>query len=98
MQARSVIAFSACALAGALASAGAQSTVVDLRLREGTNIAAAVSPDGRTIAFDLIGRIWLIPRGGGTAAVLTGPLDEARQPVWSPDGTRIAFQSYQEPL
>jgi Tol biopolymer transport system component/imidazolonepropionase-like amidohydrolase len=87
--------FSLCACA-LTAVARAQSTVVDLRLREGTNIAAAVAPDGRTIAFDLLGRIWVIPRAGGVATALTAPLDESRQPVWSPDGARIAFQSYRD--
>ena len=83
----------ACALT---AAARAQSAVVDIRLREGTNIAAAVAPDGRTIAFDLLGQIWVIPRAGGAATALTAPLDESRQPVWSPDGARIAFQSYRD--
>jgi hypothetical protein len=55
-------------------STRAQSTSVDLRLREGTNIAAAVSPDGRTIAFDLIGRIW---------DEMTGRVDSARPPLYS---------------
>ena len=84
-----------CALAIATA-APAQSTVVDLHLHEGTNIAAAVSPDGKTIAFDLLGRIWVMPRDGGAATALTGPLEESRQPVWSPDGARIAFQSFRD--
>jgi len=81
---------------GSAARAQPQATNIDIRLREGTNIAAAVSPDGRSIAFDLIGRIWVIPRVGGSATALTAPLDESRQPVWSPDGARIAFQSYRD--
>lgn len=76
--------------------AHAQLTTVDLHLREGTNIAAAVSPDGRSIAFDVVGRIWTMPRAGGVATPLTAPLDESRQPVWSPDGAHIAFQSYRD--
>lgn len=88
-----LLALSACVVCTA---ARAQSTVVDLRLHEGTNIAAAVSPDGRTIAFDLLGRIWVMPRAGGVATALTAPLDESRQPVWSPDGSRIAFQSFRD--
>ena len=68
----------------------------EVRLTQGTNIAAAVSPDGRTIAFDVVGRIWTMPRAGGVATAITAPLDESRQPVWSPDGSRIAFQSYRD--
>ena len=63
-------------------------------LTEGTNIAVALSPDGGTLAFDLVGRIWVMPVGGGDATPLTDPLGDARQPSWSPAGDRIAFQAY----
>lgn len=76
--------------------AAAQTRHVDLRLTEGTNIAAALSLDGQTIAIDLLGRIWTLPRAGGTAKVLTDEFGDARQPAWSPDGKRIAFQSYRD--
>ena len=54
----------------------------------------ALSPDGATLAFDLVGRIWVMPSGGGRAEPLTDPLGDARQPTWSPGGERIAFQAY----
>ena len=82
------------ALAGSPASAGAQSAPIEVVLTEGTNIAVALSPDGRTLALDLVGRIWTMPVEGGRAEPLTDPLGDARQPTWSPDGARIAFQAY----
>lgn len=67
---------------------------IEVTLTEGTNIAAALSPDGTVIAFDLVGRIWIMPVEGGRAMPVTDPVGDARQPSWSPDGTRIAFQAY----
>ncbi len=78
----------------ALAAQGPSPRQVRLTVHEGTNIAAALSPDGRTIAFDLQGAIWTMPAAGGTARRITNELMDARQPSWSPDGTRIAFQAY----
>jgi len=69
---------------------------VDLTLTEGTSMAAAVSPDGRWIAFDLVGRLWLMPTNGGEARPLTPLLLEARQPTWSPESDTIAFQGYDD--
>ena len=69
---------------------------IDITLTEGTSMAAAVSPDGRSIAIDLVGAIWVLPIRGGEAKRITPDLLEARQPTWSPDGESIAFQGYDD--
>ena len=75
-------------------SPGEPEGMIQVRITEGTNVAVALSPDEGTLALDLLGRIWVMPAGGGAAAVLTDPVRDARQPAWSPDGSRIAFQAY----
>ncbi len=67
---------------------------VRVTLREGTNIAVALSPDGRTLAMDLLGSLWTLPASGGAARRLTNELMDARQPSWSPDGAKLVFQAY----
>ena len=51
---------------------------IEVTLTEGTNMAAALSPDGGTLAIDLVGRIWTLPASGGTATALTDPFGDAR--------------------
>ena len=53
----------------------------------------AISPDGRTIAFVHAGDIYLVDAEGGRAIPLT--IHEAfdANPVWSDDGSMIAFSS-----
>ena len=52
-----------------------------------------VSPDGRTILFDLLGDLYTLPIAGGTARRITdGPGFDA-QPRYSPDGRLITFIS-----
>ena len=65
-----------------------------VELREGTNMAAAPSPDGRQIVFSAQGALWIMPREGGEARRITDWRIEPTAPVWSPDGRRIAFQNY----
>jgi Tol biopolymer transport system component/imidazolonepropionase-like amidohydrolase len=67
---------------------------VHVTLHEGTSMAAALSPDQRTIAIDLLGTLWTVPAGGGEARPITDISLDARQPAWSPDGRRLAFQAY----
>jgi len=64
-----------------------------LTLREGTWMSVDVSPDGRTIVFDLLGDIYTVPIRGGTATRLTsGPAFDG-QPRYSPDGRTIVLTS-----
>lgn len=57
-------------------------------------MAAALSPDGRTLMIDLLGSLWTLPASGGTARRVTDEYLDARQPVWAPDNRRVAFQGY----
>jgi Tol biopolymer transport system component len=68
----------------------------ELTVSEGTNIAAALSPDRTTLAVDLLSAIWVLPSAGGPALRLTGELQDATQPHWSPDGDVIVFQSFRD--
>src|SRR4051812_36238714 len=53
----------------------------------------SVAPDGFTIAFASGGDIWLAPlRGGQARCLVAGSFDESR-PMFSPDGTKVAFVS-----
>ena len=52
-----------------------------------------ISPDGSTIAFCYKGDIWSVPATGGTAVRLTSQEGYDSNPIWSPDGTEIAFAS-----
>lgn len=56
----------------------------------------ALSPDGSTIAFTFKGDIYTVPFGGGSATRLTASPAYDSWPVWSPDGSTIAFGSDRE--
>ncbi len=60
---------------------------------EGSWMSLSLSPDGRTILFDLLGDFYTIPIAGGKATRIMGGNQLDVQPTYSPDGRRIAFVS-----
>jgi imidazolonepropionase-like amidohydrolase/Tol biopolymer transport system component len=62
---------------------------------EGTWLSLDVSPDGKEVAFDLLGDLYTIPIAGGEAKALTHDIAWQMQPRYSPDGKHIAYTSDQ---
>ena len=60
---------------------------------EGTWMSLDVSPDGRTLLFDLLGDLYTLPLAGGTAKRITEGMAFDAQPRYSPDGKSIVFVS-----
>jgi len=69
---------------------------IDVTVREGTSMSVSISPDGRTLATDMQGSIWVMPATGGAMKRITDVFNDARQPVWSPDGRTIVFFAYRD--
>ena len=66
---------------------------VSFATSEATWMSLDVSPDGKSIVFELLGDLYTMPVAGGTAArISSGPAFDS-QPRWSPDGKRIVFLS-----
>ncbi len=53
----------------------------------------AISPDGSTVVFSYRGDLWTVAATGGTATPLTLHEAQDTMPVWSRDGSKIAFAS-----
>jgi hypothetical protein len=70
-----------------------RTTCADIVVTEGTNFGVDIFPADGRIAMDLLGKIWVLPARGGQAQILTDGLLPARQPRWSPDGSKILYQT-----
>lgn len=60
---------------------------------EGSWISVDVSPDGRTLVFDLLGDLYTVSMEGGPATRITSGLAFDFQPRFSPDGETVLFVS-----
>ena len=70
-----------------------QFETVNINVSKGSWMNISVSPDGKTLAFDLLGDIYTMPISGGEAKQLTSDIGWQMQPVFSPDGKHIAYTS-----
>ncbi len=67
---------------------------IEFTTTEGTWTSVDVSPDGRTLIFDMVGNLYSIPIDGGEAKRITNEgMSFNAEPRFSPDGARIAFVS-----
>src|SRR5260370_6628679 len=66
---------------------------IEFTTSKATWMSLDVSPDGRTIVFDLLGNLYTLPVAGGKATRITSGLEMDVQPRFSPDGKRLAFVS-----
>lgn len=66
---------------------------VEFSATEGTWMCLDISPDGKTIVFDMLGDIYTLPISGGSATCIRSGLAWEVQPRFSPDGSKISFTS-----
>lgn len=66
---------------------------IEFTTDEGTWMSLDLSPDGKTIVFELLGDLYTIPVEGGEAKLLMGGNQYDGMPRFSPDGKKIAFVS-----
>ncbi len=70
-----------------------KTTQVKFNTTEGTWLDVDVAPDGKTLAFSMMGDIYTLPISGGNAKRIFSGKGFEVQPRFSPDGKRISFTS-----
>ncbi|MFY7651051.1 MAG: hypothetical protein ACOVQE_00040, partial [Chitinophagaceae bacterium] len=66
---------------------------IDFKTEVGSWMSIDVSPDGKTLAFDVMGDIYTMPITGGTATPVTKGMAYDVHPRFSPDGKKLLFIS-----
>ena len=66
---------------------------ISFETTEGTFMNVDVSPDGKTLIFDLLGDLYQLPIEGGDAIPLTTGMAWDQAPRFSPDGAHVYFVS-----
>ncbi|RDV24176.1 amidohydrolase [Alteromonas aestuariivivens] len=66
---------------------------VTIRTEQTTWSSLDISPDGKTMVFDMLGDIYLVDVTGGDARPLTQDFAWNIHPSFSPDGSQVAFIS-----
>ncbi|CAN5625785.1 amidohydrolase family protein [soil metagenome] len=66
---------------------------INFTTNEGTWTSLDITPDGKTIVFDMMGDIFTVPVAGGAATPLLKGIAYESNPRYSPDGKRLAFIS-----
>jgi len=94
---------SAVALIAAIVIIGSNASAQELPIKptrtisftttEGSYMDVDVSPDGKNIAFTILGDIYMMPVIGGRVTQLTHGMAFNSAPAWSPNGKYIAYLS-----
>jgi Tol biopolymer transport system component len=66
---------------------------IEFTTDEATWLSLTLTPDGKSIIFELLGDLYSLPITGGEARQITSGMAFDSQPSVSPDGKRIAFVS-----
>lgn len=66
---------------------------LEFNTKEGTWVSVDISPDGKTIIFDMLGDLYTMPFSGGKATRITDGMAYDTHPRYSPDGKSIVFTS-----
>jgi tricorn protease len=75
----------------ALAAAGALGQAAAVQAQPAPHILQQPAISRDLIAFSYAGDIWTVPRGGGSATRITAGVGVENAPIFSPDGSMLAF-------